>query len=221
MRDIKKLQEKIKGVKKEAKGFHIFSNERRREIFRELTRLPCRTSSSISKATGIEVRSVVWHMEKLHHEGFVDVVEKGKKYYIVPGLIYLEDLPFFSLLSLNNAKKLLKTIWDGCVPISEINIGKSTLYRLINCFKSLNIVDVEGQRRKLLCPTEKLSEIVEKYDEIGRDFKRDFLKKIETRGFEIEVLGTVNYELKIRIAGIDNFSMSIFISPVRTALEVL
>ena len=221
MRDLTKLQEIIKAAKKEERGFHIFSNERRRVIFRELTRLPCRTSSSLSKSTGIEIRSVIWHLEKLHREEFVDIAKRGKKYYIVPNLIYLDDIPFFSLLSIKNAKKLLKTIWSGCVPISEINMGKSTLYRLVDNLKSLQMVGIEGQKRKLLCPTEKLIFMAEKYDKIGHDFKRDFLKKIESRGFEIEVLGTVNYELKIRVTGLDSFNMSVFISPVRTALEVL
>ena len=221
MMDLRKLQEKIKEAREEEKGFHLFSSKRRRDVFKELTRLPCRTASSLSKVTGIEVRSVIWHLGKLHRAGFVDLVESNKKYYIVPGLIYLEDIPFFSLLSLNNAKKLLKIIWGGCVPISNIRMGTSTIYRLVNRLKSMGLVELEGERRKLLCPTEKLGEMAEKYDKIGRDFKREFLKKIESKGFEIEVIGTVNYELKIRVTGMDNFNMSIFISPVRTALEVL
>ncbi len=221
MKDLQKLKERIEKAEEEKKGFHIFSCERRRKIFEELTKLPCRTSSSLSRITGIEVRSVIWHLEKLRRGGFVDVVKEGKKYYIVPGLIYLEDVPFFSLLSLKNVKKLLKIIWGGCVPISEINMRKSTLYRIVNHLKSMDMVELGGERRKLLCPTEKLGEMAEKYDKIGRDFKRDFLKKIESRGFEIKVIGTVNYKLKLRVTGMDNFNMSIYISPVRTALEVL
>ena len=105
--------------------------------------------------------------------------------------------------------------------MAEMKMGKSTLYRLLGILKSLELVDIEGQRKKLICATEKLMNMMEKYDKIGRDFKKVFLKKIESRGFEIKVVGTVNYELKIRVEGMDNFNMSIFISPVRTALEVL
>ncbi len=221
MNGLEELKRRIKSVTEEEKGFHIFSNERRRAIFRELSRLPCRTSSSIAKATGIEVRSVIWHLEKLRREGFVDSVNLGKKYYIIPGLIFLEDMPFFSLLGRREVRKLLKMIWGGCVPISQIRISKSTLYRITNELENFGVVEKSGDKCKYICPTEKLQELVDKYDKVGRDFKKEFLKRIEVRGFEVEVIGTVGYELKIRVRGMENFTMGVFISPLRTALEVL
>jgi hypothetical protein len=71
-----------------------------------------------------------------------------------------------------------------------------------------------------VCGTENLRKLVEKYDLIGKKYKKSFLKHIETRGFSVRVLGTVNYELKIHITGMETFTMGIFISPLRTAMEV-
>ncbi len=221
MNDLKDLEKRIKSASEKEEGFHIFSSVMRRAIFRELTRFLCRTASSIATATGIEVRSVIWHLEKLRRAGYVDSADRGKKYYIVPGLIHLEDVPLFSILGRKNARKLLKIVWNGCVPISQIKISKSTLYRIVRMLENLEIIERGGERRKYLCATEKLMELVDKYDKIGKDFKRDFVKRIEMKGFEVKVIGTVGYEVKIRVSGMENFTMGVFISPLRTTLEVL
>ncbi len=214
------LEKIIKREEDNVRGIHIFSNKNRREIFRELTKFPCRTSSSLSKILGIDVRSVEWHLKKLESLEYVISLKKNKKYYCIKDLVREEDLPFFTLLGKAGIRNIIKNVINGCKEINSFEIKRATLYRYLSELKTLKIISVIGTKRKMLCPTNKLEGIMEKYDEIGREYKRIILKKLDMKGYEIEVIGTVNYELKIRISGVEDFNMGIFISPLRTILEV-
>ncbi len=214
------LEKMMRAEEENVKGIHIFSNRNRREIFTQLTKFPCRTSSSLSKILDIDVRDVEWHLKKLESLGFVFSWKKNKKYYGVKDLVMEDDMLFFSLLGRNGMKDIVRNLMGGCKEIGSFEIKKSTLYRYLNELKSLDIVNIIGTRRKMVCATNKLNKMIEKYDEIGREYKKTILKKLEMRGYEIEVIGTVDYELKIRIRGVEDFSMGIFISPLRTVLEV-
>ena len=215
------LEELIRVEKENVKGIHIFSNINRREIFRELTRFPCRTSSSISRTLGMDVRDAEWHLKKLEANGYLySWNENGRHYYCVKDLIREEDASFFSSLSKSGMRKIVRYIVYECKELVGFKVKKSTLYRHLNELGNMGMITVIGTRKKMVCPTEKLRNIVDKYDEMGRIFKKVILKKLDVAGYDIEVVGTVNYELKIRVRGIEDFNMGIFISPVRTILEV-
>ena len=214
------LEKIIKKEEEVVRGIHIFSNERRRRIFMELTKFPCRTSSSLSRILNMDVRDVEWHLKKLVERDFVFTWKDRKKYYCVKNLVRKEDLAIFSLFNVPGILTLMRKISGECREISYFSIKKSTLYRYLKELKSLHLVGTVGIEKKLICATPKFRKMIEKYDEIGREYKSIILKKLEMPGYEVKNLGTINYELKVSIGGFENFSMSVFISPLRTILEV-
>ncbi|NPA75134.1 MAG: helix-turn-helix transcriptional regulator [Euryarchaeota archaeon] len=215
------LEEKIKKASETGgEGYHIFSNENRRNIFRELTRRACRTTSSLAASTGIDSKVVVWHLNKLKKHGFVHEWKKGRLYYYPVELIKPDDLELFRILNSKDARIIMLHASKGCIEIANIPCSKSTLYRYLKIFSDMELIEISGLRKKYLCGTEKLANLLEQYDVRGMNYKKRFLKYVEKRGFNVRIVGTINYELKIEFSGLENFTMGIYISPLRTAMEV-
>ncbi len=215
------LERKIKESKgEEIYGLHIFSNKNRREVFRELTRLPCRTSSSIGKSLGMDARVVEWHLKKMKNVGFVDEWKDKRRYYYVLGLVDPIDLPFFKALNSKDARIIIMYAINGCRKISDIPVARSSFYRHVKLFQECGIIEVGGASGSYICPTEKLKKMVERYETLGMNYKREIVKKLEVEGFHVNVLGVVKNELKLEITGMENFNMGVFISPIYTAMEV-
>jgi len=218
---INDLEARIKKSKVEqSRGLHIFSNMRRRAIYRTLTKLPCQTESSIAKHNTIDVKVARWHLWKLAQAGYVAVQELDKRYYYVPELVDIGDLRFFSELNSKEARKLILFVRDGCRALKEIKVPKSTLYRYIKIFESMGYIRKVRNQSSYVCPSEPLFELGEKSEEKGMNFKREFMKKIEAPGFHVRVLGELNHELKLEVYGLERFTMGVYISPLETALEV-
>ncbi len=218
---IKDLERRIKGTtEEETRGLHIFSPRTRRDVYRELSRLPCRTSSSISRSLGIDARVVEWHLKKLHGEGFVETWIRGRRYYYIPSLVDLGDLEFFALLNRKSVRVIVRYLLEGCREIRDIPVPRSTLYRDLRLLENMDMVLANRGTRSYVCPGDKLKRMKEKYNERGANFKRELVKMLEYPGFSVVVLGEVNHELKLEINGLENFTMGVFISPLETSLEV-
>ena len=201
-------------------GYHVFSNENRRMIFREITHRQCQTSSSIASLLGLDVKVVNWHLKKLVEERYVDIWVNGRNYYYVPGLMRIDDLPVFRMFNSREARKIALYAVRGCRDIKKIPVAKTTLYRYLTQFAKMGLLYLKGYERKYVCGTDEFKTMIEIYDKIGVDYKHEFLKCVESKGFSAKIVGTVNYELKVEINGLENFTMGIFISPMRTAMEV-
>ncbi len=218
---IQDLERKIKESKgEEIYGLHIFSNKNRRMVFRELTKLPCRTSSSIAKLLNLDPKVAEWHLKKLEDGEYVKTWREGRRYYYVPGLVDVMDLPFFKALNSKDARKIILYVLNGCRKASDIPVSSSTFYRYINLFERWDLVQIGGFKCSYICPTKKMKSMIERYEEQGMNYKREIVKKLENEGFHVKVLGIVKYELKLEIGGMENFNMGIFISPLHTSLEV-
>ncbi len=207
---------------RDEKGYHIFSNPSRREIFQELTRAPAQTSSSVAKKLGVDVQNVEWHLGKLSREGFVGSVEINKKLYYPIGLMRVEDAPLFQLLNTKGGWIVVNSLIGRCRDMKFLHrhISQSTAYRVVNALKSMGVVEVHKGSKRLICLNDRFKDLREEYEKMGFEFKRDFLKRIEIRGYSVEVIGTYGYETKIRVSGMENFTLGIYISPLRTILEV-
>ncbi len=215
------LEKKIKkSATEEVRGLHIFSNEKRRAVYRELTRRPCRTESSIARAARVDVKVASWHLWKLMHEGYVAYQTLERRCYYVPELVDTVDLNFFHLLNSPVARRLVRYALDGCKEIKKIRTPKSTLYRYLSLLEEQGYIYRKKYRGAYMCANNSLLRLAEKYEERGMNFKREILKKLEYPGFHVRVLGEVNHELKIEISGLETFTMGVFISPLITSLEV-
>ncbi len=218
---IKELEKRIKSVQSEStQGLHLFSSENRRAVFRELSRLPCQTSSSIGAHLNIEPRVAEWHLKKLHDVGLVEVWNEKKRFYFIPELVDFSDLPLFSLLNRKAVKYIIRYAVSGCSPVSDLKVPSSSFYKYAHELEQLDMIYISGTQRKYLCGTERLRKLVEKYEEKGINFKKYILKVIEIPGFNVRVAGIINNELKIEVRGLENFSMGVYISPLQTAMEV-
>ena len=220
LRGIEKI---VKGEEEEElEGYHIFSNGNRREVYRELTRRPCVTSSQISQSAGINVRNVIWHLGKLKREGFVGELRGRRHLYYPLHLVMESDLSLFSILNSKQGRKIVRSLYFGCKSIQELeeNISHTTLYRILKKLKDMEMINIHRGRRSLVCLEEEFFRKVEDYDKLGLEFKKKFMEKIETRGYTVELIGTYDYEVKLRISGREKFTMGIFISPIRTSLGV-
>ncbi len=218
---LKELEKWIKVSKSEdVRGIHIFSNPIRRSIYRELTRLPCRTASSIAIKLGVDYRVVLWHLLKLENSGFVSRWVEHKTYFFVPYLVDLHDLEFFSLLNSKAVKMIIRYIYGGCRMVNEIPVPKSTLYRYVAKLKQMEYVYSPKDSRGYICPSKSLIELIERSKDKGTNFKREFPKLLEYPGFHVRVLGEIDNELKLEVYGIESFTMGVFISPFITSMEV-
>ncbi len=214
------LQNLIK-EEEEEKGFHIFANKHRRDAFRELTRAPCQTSSALAKALGYDVQDVEWHLKKLMKEGFVEKREYKKKLFYPSELIMKEDIPLFALLNTKSGWLIVNSLREKCrdMPFLYRHVSRATAYRIVKELRILGFLEEMKGTKRLICLNDNFYDKIEKYDALGIDFKKRFIEKIEKRGYSVEVIGTYNYEVTIRIVGIENFTLGIYISPLRTILE--
>ncbi len=224
MKITKELEEIIKTLEEDEgeKGLHLFSNRNRRYVFRELTRAPCQTSSSIARRLGVDIQIVEWHLKRLSREGYVGDRRIKKKIYYPEDLIKEEDLPLFSLLNNKGANLIVRSLYRKCREISflERHLSRATVYRVIKELKNMGFVeDMKGTHR-LICLNDEFYEKVGEYDRIGLEFKKKFIKKIEFRGYVVEIIGTYNYETKIRVRGVEKFTLGIYISPLKSILGV-
>ncbi len=215
------LQKLIKEEEIE-RGYHIFSNRHRREIFRELTRAPCQTSSSLMRKLGYDVQNVEWHLKRLMREGFVDLKIYKKKLFCPSELIFEEDIPLFHLLNTRSGWIIVRSLVDRCrdMPYLSKHASRATAYRVVDTLKSLNLVDVSKGTRKMICLNEGFYEKMDMYSVQGSEFKKNFIKRIEKRGYSAEIVGSYDYEIIIRLSGMENFTLGIFISPLKTILGV-
>ncbi len=206
----------------ETRGYHIFSNRNRRELYRELTRAPCQNSSMLSSSTGVKPANVVWHMRKLEKEGYVNVHRLGGEVFYPAGLVAVEDVPLFYLINRKSAAQVIKALLYRCRGTDELleNISRATFYRVLRELKNLDIVETGRGTKSWVCLKDSFLQKIEEYDKRGLSFKREFIKRMEKGGYEVEVIGTYGYEVKLRILGREKFTMGIYISPLRTSLEV-
>lgn len=219
-----KLASQLKNLIKEEeeeRGFHIFANKHRRDIFRELTRAPCQTSSSLARALGYDVQDVEWHLKKLMENGFVEKRELKKKLFYPSELVMEEDIPLFALLNTKSGWLIVNSLKERCrdMPFLYRHVSRSTAYRVISNLRTLGFLDEMKGTKRLICLNDNFYEKIEKYDVMGIEFKKRFIERIEKRGYSVEVIGTYKYELTIRILGMENFTLGIYISPMRTILE--
>ncbi len=218
---IKDLEEKIKkSASEDTRGLHLFSSRTRRDVYRELSRLPCRTSSSIGTSLGVDSRVVEWHLKKIRKGGFVEMWRSGKTYFYIPQLLDVSDLEFFSLLNNRGIRTIVRYVLEGCRQIKEIPLARSTLYRHLGTLEDADIITINRGSRGYVCATPQLLRLREKYAAKGPNFKREFVKMLEIPGFTVTVIGEVAHELKLEVKGLENFTMGVFISPLETALEV-
>ncbi len=216
--DLKKLIRE----EEEERGLHIFSNRHRREIFRELTRAPCQTSSSLSRTLSYDVQTVEWHLKKLKNEGFVDYKIQGKKLFYPMDLVMEQDIPLFHLLNTKSGWLITRALFEKCreMPYLYRHVSRASAYRVVEKLRNMNLLREMKGARKLVCLTDEFYEKVEMYGAYGSEFKKNFLKRVEFRGYTAEVVGTYDYEVIIRISGTENFTLGIFISPMKTILGV-
>ncbi len=218
---LKSLEERIKKAGSGGgEGYHIFSNERRREIFRELTRRPCRTVSSLASTLSTDTKVVSWHITKMMEKKLVSRWKAGRTYYYPAELVRPGELELFRILNSKEARKIINHAYHGCTSLEKLPVQRTTMYRYLKIYEEMELIELSGARKKYMCGTEKLKSMVEEYDLIGKNYKKKFLELVEKRGFHVRVIGTVNYELKIEFTGLENFTMGIYISPLRTAMEV-
>jgi DNA-binding transcriptional ArsR family regulator len=205
----------------EERGFHIFANKHRREIFKELTRAPCQTSSSIARALGYDVQTVEWHLKKLIAEGFVDLKEYKKKLFCPVNLILEEDVPLFSLLNTQSGWLIVNSLLNKCrdVPFLCKHTSRATTYRIIKELRDLGFLEEIKGTKRLVCLNDRFYNKIEEYSSIGLEFKKKFIEKIDKKGYSVEIIGSYNYEVTIRITGIENFTLGIYISPIKSILE--
>ncbi len=203
-------------------GVHPLSNRTRRAVLRELTRKPCQTATAVATKLGANVQNVQWHLKKLEEYDFVKSFKKSRIRYYPAELISAEDLDMFSLIAGKNGWLVVKSLLSRCREINFLSrhMGKSTAYRILAELKKNGYVEEIRSSRAIYCLSDKFHSKLEYYDKRGLEFRKIFLKKIELRGYRVEIVGTVNYETKIRIEGYEKFTVGIFISPLRTALEV-
>ncbi len=224
MKITKELEEIIKTLEEgeEERGLHLFSNKNRRYVFRELTKAPCQTSSSIARKLNMDVQIAEWHLKRLGREGYVGEVEIRKKVYYPIELVKEEDLPLFTLLNNRNANLIVKSLFRRCRDIQFLqrHVSRATVYRVLRKLKDMDLIeDMKGTRR-LVCLNDNFYRKMEEYDKMGLEFRRKFIKKIEFRGYSVEIIGTYNYETKIRVKGVENFTVGIYISPLKSILGV-
>jgi DNA-binding MarR family transcriptional regulator len=220
----KELEEIIKTLEEEEgeRGLHFFSNRNRRNVFREITRAPCQTSSSVARKLGVDVQIVEWHLKRLVREGFVVERNLKKKVYYPKDLIREDDVPLFYLLNTKGGWTVVHSLFRKCRDLSFLqrHLSRATVYRVLRELRKLDLVEEMRGTRKLVCLKEDFYKMMEDYDKIGLDFRRKFIKSIEFRGYSIEIIGTYNYETKIRVRGVENFTLGIYISPLKSILGV-
>ncbi len=219
-----KLAHQLKNLIREEekeRGFHIFANKHRRDVFRELTRAPCQTSSAIAKTLNYDVQDVEWHLRKLIENGFVEKREHKKRLFYPSGLVMDEDVPLFALINKKSGWLIVNSLKERCrdMPFLYRHVSRSTAYRVVDELRTLGLIEEMKGSKRLICLNENFYDKIEKYDAIGIEFKKKFINRVERRGYRVEVIGTYKYELTIRIFGIENFTLGIYISPLRTILE--
>jgi len=220
----KELEEIIKTLEEEEgeRGLHFFSNRNRRNVFREITRAPCQTSSAIARRLSVDVQIVEWHLKRLIREGFVKDANMRKKVYYPRDLVREEDVPLFYLLNSKSGKIIVNSLFRRCRDLSFLqrHLSRGTVYRVLRELKRLNLIEEMRGTKKLVCLKDDFYRKMEDYDKIGLEFRKKFIKSIEFRGYTIEIIGTYNYETKIRVKGVENFTLGIYISPIKTILGV-
>ena len=218
----KALEDILRTEPEELEGYHIFYNPLRRAIFRELTRKPCVTSSFLGKKLGANVPAIEWHLKKLMSEDYIGSVITNKKLYYPQEMILPGDVETFSILNGSTGSQIMRNLLGGCKSIGYLQgmFSLSTLYRNLKALQTLGLVKKIRGRKALYCLTDIIPRKLEEYDKIGMDFKKRMLERISLRGYEVEIIGTYGYEVKLRIRGLENFTMGFFISPMRTTLEV-
>ena len=217
------IQEIFKGLEEEEiKGYHPFSHKNRREIYRELTRAPCLNSSQLSSRTGIKASNTVWHLRKLQREGYVHSVKYQSEIFYPEWLVLPEDLKLFYWINKKGVASIIRSLLFGCKGVDELisNMSRATFYRYLQVLKELGVIETGRGRKSWVCLKDVFFQKMEEYDRRGMKFKRDLIKRLERGGYEVETVGTYNYEVKLRIVGREKFTMSIYISPIRTALGV-
>ncbi len=217
------LESIVKGMEEEElRGYHLFSSRSRREIFREITRRPCINAPQISKATGMNASNVIWHIRKLMKEDYVGSYEYRSIVFYPRGLVKEEDLPLFSFLNTRSGNVIVRALFFDCKGTDELlqKFSRATLYRNLKVMQELRILEQEKGKKRLLCLTESFYKKLEEYDKIGIEFKRQFLEKLAIRGYDVDVIGIQDYEMKVRVTGKEKFTLGIYISPLRTSLGV-
>ncbi len=220
MKIASELSKLMKEEEKE-RGFHIFANRHRREIFKELTRAPCQTSSFLARTLGYDVQTVEWHLKKLMDFDLVSFKKMQKKLFYPVDLVREVDIPLFSLLNSKSGWIVVKSLMERCrdVPFLYRHVSRSTAYRIIKNLKNLGFIREMKGTKRLICLNDEFYNKIEEYDVLGMDFKQKFFEKIEMRGYNVEIIGSYDYQLILRVRGIENFNLGIYISPIRTILE--
>ena len=208
---------------REIRGLHVLSNEIRRNVFRELSKTPCRTASSVAKDMGMEVRRIEWHMEKLRRSDYLGRAVSGKKVYYPKGLVREEDIGLFQSLNIESVNRVMRSLLLGCRDMNYLieRTSHATAYRAVRVLKNFGLVEVHKGRGRVVCLSPKFFQLREDYDKIGMDFKRELMKKLERGGYTAEIVGTYGYEVIVRVQGHEDFTLSFFTSPLRTLLGVI
>jgi predicted transcriptional regulator len=208
---------------KEIRGLHVLSNPIRRNIFRELSKTPCRTASSVAKEMGMEPKRIEWHMEKLYRSGYLGKSIRGKRVYYPSGLVREEDVELFESLNIKSIKYIIRSLLTNCRDMNSLikNLSHATAYRAVKKLNNLGLVEIYKGRGSVVCVSPKFFQLREDYDEIGMNFKKEIIKRLEKGGYTAEIVGTYGYEVIVRVLGHEDFTLSFFTSPLRTMLGVV
>ena len=99
------------------------------------------------------------------------------------------------------------------------NMSKATIYRTLARLMDINIIVWKRTTHgKIFIFSKKFHQLRDSYAEISRKFKNWVVEKLNEGNYDITLLGTIDYSIKILIEKKESFVLDIFISPINAML---
>jgi predicted transcriptional regulator len=162
-----------------------FSNRNRRDIFSALTICPCIAPADISYIIGINVNTVIWHVEKLRASGYVIGRDIGsRRVYLPEGLIPAKDVRLFLLLNRQRGGELVSAILEnpgssqGALG-NDVGMSHQTVSKVMKEMESLGVVTVvaEGNHVRYY-PTNFFADKAEEFYPVSKKFSDYLVRKL-------------------------------------------
>jgi len=129
-------------------GSSQLMNPRRLKIFRYLWSLPCSHIRQVSRATGMPVESLKWHLNMLEKSKLISSKKFERKVAYYPtGLVRPKDVEVFAQISESTRRGIVRLLWRELKGVqleqlaSELFMSKQALNHHLSILESLSIIE--------------------------------------------------------------------------------
>ena len=140
----------FEGIEPQFAKVSLLMNPARLEIYLYLLANPCHHLRGISRALELSAPTISWHLNKLHHSGYIEASKSGSKnIFWVTGMIDQGDIERFAAINIPKLVQILKFAVNAGDGFREKDIVKTGAddQQLVN-IRLKKLVDIELLRRE-------------------------------------------------------------------------